>query len=393
MRVVLLALALAFFVAPAGAQKKKDEVCPWCKHDPELMKAAGIVSHDAGPFGTMEPGELPKKIPAAQWVFVETAHIRWATNLPSVNLDTKEALAAEAELARLALVLPGVPKKTKKLDPWLRAHLWAMKGEEFYARFQRLLQVEDEDFPESRGSGPYMGDGRYLGEKDKFEIVLHQSRSTHAMFTRDLAGVVVSGALRYHVPKRHKMLASIPCEDADLKKDPQLFAHIGHVMSHLMLCAYKHFSYDPPLWLDEGLALVLEKELDPTSTTNEGEEGTFNDAAGPRDWVAASRKMVAAGKGVGVTRMLAMNEVGELDEEMRLSCFAAVRWLVLEKPDELAKILGGVKGQLDAQGVPSGLALVDLQRKLFQEHLGLNFLQFDEAWKARTLAAEAPATK
>ncbi len=390
MRLVPLTLLfvcwLAWCVAPLQAQKKKDEVCPWCKHDPVLMQAAGIVSHEAGPFGTYEAGELPKKLPSAQWVFLETAHVRLASNMPAVNLDTKEALLVEAELARLALVLPGVPKKTKKLDPWLRAHLWAMKAEEFYARFQRLLQVTDADFPESRGAGPFMGDGKYLGERDKFELILHQSRSTHALFTKDLAGVTVTGALRYHVPKRHKMLASIPCEDADLKKDPQLFAHVGHVLSHLLLCAYKHFSYDPPLWLDEGLALYLEKELDPNSTTNEGEEGMYTDTQGPREWVSAARKLVAAGKGVGVTQMLAMKEVGELSEEMRLSCFAAVRWLVLEKPEALAKILGGVKGQLDEQGIPNGKNLVDLQRKLLQEHLNMNFLQFDEAWKARALA-------
>jgi hypothetical protein len=59
---------------------------------------------------------------------------------------------------------------------------------------------------------------------------------------------------------------------------------------------------------------------------------------------------------------------------------------VLEKPEALAKILGGVKGQLDEQGIPNGKNLVDLQRKLLQEHLNMNFLQFDEAWKARALA-------
>jgi hypothetical protein len=88
-----------------------------------------------------------------------------------------------------------------------------------------------------------------------------------------------------------------------------------------------------------------------------------------------------------------MKEVGELDEPMRVSCFAAVRWLVLEKPDELAKFIGGVKGQLDAQGLPSGDDLPSLQRRLMQEHLGMNFLQFDEAWQARALAIEADPKK
>ncbi len=43
------------------------------------------------------------------------------------------------------------------------------------------LMVTDADFPESRqANGPYMGDGRFLGEKDKFELVIHTTRANHA---------------------------------------------------------------------------------------------------------------------------------------------------------------------------------------------------------------------
>jgi hypothetical protein len=322
---------------------------------------------------------------------LETAHIRWASSLPAVTVDLEEQERVQGELDRLRAAIPSVPQKVKKLDPWLRLHLIAMKGEEFYARFQRLLGVKDEDFPESRqAAGPFMGNGRYLGEKEKFEVVLHSARSTHNLFTRDFTGAAVVGALRWHFPDKHKMLASIPCEDSDLRRDRQLFPHIVHNLSHLFFCAYKHFSYDPPMWLDEGLALAMEKEIDPRSATNEGEEGTFSDEIGPSDWTEATRKMIARGRQKIVGELLFVKEVGEMDLDMRLTVWSITRFLIDEHGEKLMKLLGGVKGQLDDKGYPSGKDLPDLQRKLLKEHFGWTTLALDEVWKGWAMKPALP---
>lgn len=379
-RRTFLLLALALGAASASTQKAREAVCPWCKNDPELMQKAGIVSHGPIPIGPKGSAELVAKLPAAQWVFLETAHIRWASTLGPCNVEMEDKKRVLAELARLKQLLPTVPDEPKKLDPFLRLHLFAMKGEEFYARFQKLLGVTDADFPESRQvDGPYMGDGRFLGEKDKFELVIHTTRANHALFVVDFAGAAPTDALRWHLKPHHKMIASIPAEDSDLRKDKWLFPHVVHNLSHLCFDAYKHFSYDPPLWLTEGLALCMEKEIEPASTTNEGEEGGKSDVRGPRDYAAAARKLVAGGKQKRLAQLMPMKEVAELDETSKITAWSMVRFLLDAHPEKTARFLGGVKGQLDEQGIPSSNDLPGLQRKLMKELWDWTPVTFDEA--------------
>jgi hypothetical protein len=381
-RLFAVGLVLALLTGAPFAQKSKTDVCPWCKNDPELMKNAGVVTHGPMPIGPWTSADLMAKLPAAQWIALETAHMRFASSLPQTEVEFAEQERVKAELDRLRLVLPNVPVKPKYLDPWLRLHLIAMKAEDFYARFQRLLDVTDADFPESRGAGPFMGDGKFLGEKQKFEVVLHSSRTTHNLFTKEFSGAQVTGALRWHFPTTHKMLASIPCEDPDLKKDRWLFPHVVHNLSHLYFCAYKHFSYDPPTWLDEGIALAMEKEIDPRSATNEGEEGTYRDRIAPPDWPAQVRKMISGGDHWKMANLMRIREVGELDPDALYTSWSMARFLIDVYPKELAQLMGGLKGQLDEKGYPTGADMPGLQRKLLKEILGCTPVEFDEKWVA-----------
>jgi len=391
-RFVLAILVAVLAIAPAAAQKPKAEICPWCKNDPDTMKRAGVVSHGPMPIAKWTSDQLVTQLPAAQWLFLETAHFRWASSLPGYAVELDDQERVEAELARLRVLLPSVPAKVKKIDPWMRLHLIAMKGEEFYARFQKLLRVTDADFPEARkGDGPFMGDGRFLGEKNKFEVVLHSQRATHNMFTKDFSGAQVNGALRWHFEGLHKMLASIPCEDPDLKKDRLLFPHIVHNLSHLFFCAYKHFSYDPPVWIDEGLALAMEKEIDPRSATNEGEEGTYRDAKAPADWPEAVRKLIARGRHKTTAELMYLKDVGSMDQDALLTSWSIARFWIDERGDECAKFLGGVKGQLDEKGFPTGKDLPGLQRKLLKEVFGWTPIALDDVWKG--WASKPPPAK
>jgi len=381
-------------IEPLATQKSKSDVCPWCKGDADAMKAAGIVSHGPIPIAMWTSDQLVSRLPTSQWIVLETAHLRFASSLPGVEVELADQPRVQAELDRLRLVMPNIPLKLKRLDPWLRLHLIAMKSEEFYTRFQKLLGVTDADFPESRQfDKPFMGDGRFLGEKEKFEVVLHASRATHNLFTKDFSGAEVVGALRWHFPKVHKMLASIPCEDPDLKKDKTLFPHVVHNLSHLFFCAYKHFSYDPPTWIDEGLALAMEKEIDPRAATNEGEEGSYVDRIAPPNWDEEVRKTIQRGRHKSLAELMYVKETGALTPDALYTCWSMTRFLIEEHAETLTKILGGLKGQLDAKGVPTGNDLPGLQRSLFKDVGGWTPQTFDEAWKAWATRPLTPPAK
>ncbi|MBK7642336.1 MAG: hypothetical protein IPJ19_04705 [Planctomycetes bacterium] len=378
---LLPALVALFLALPLEAQKKP-ETCPWCKNDPALLQACGVLSHGPSPVGPKGSEAIVHDLPAGQWLFAETAHMRWASSLGPMVVELDDKKRVMAELDRLRVMLPDVPKEPKKLDPWLRLHLMAMKGEEFYARFEKLLDVRDEDFPDARRMDkPYMGNGRYLGEKEKFDVVVHSTLAAHNLFTKEFTGASVTGALRWHFKEPHKMLVSVPAEDHDLKKDRWLWPHIVHNLSHVFFCAYKHFSYDPPIWIDEGLALALEKEVEPESATLEGEEGSMRDGKGPKDYAAAAKKLVGSGKARSLAELTEVKEFGELSPEDKVAVWSRVRFLIEAHPAELAKFLGGIKGQLDAQQLPTGSDLPGLQRKLLQD-LGWTSFTFDEAWKS-----------
>lgn len=390
-RAVLLSLStlvvLAVVVAPGLAQKKgKAEVCPWCKNDPALMKKVGIVSHGPIAIGPKGSEAMIASLPAGQWVFLETAHLRWASSLPSVPVDLEDKKRVMAEAARLHELLPAVPLEPRKLDPYLRLHFFAMKGEELYARFQKLLRVTDADFPESRAfDKPFMGNGPYLGEKQKYEVVIHSNLANHHLFTAEFAGARVTGSLRYHFSDVHKLIVSIPAEDADLRKDKWLYPHVVHNLTHQMFCGYKHFSYDPPPWIDEGLACALEKEVEPQSTTNEGEEGSLSDLKGPRDWAAAARKLIGLGKQKTTAELMHSKSLDALDLDARVTAWSMMRFLIETEPEAFSKLLGTLKGQLDEKGYPTGKDLPDLTRRSMKELWGWTPVTFDEAWKAWAL--------
>lgn len=380
----LLPLALALAAATAAAQER----CPWCEDDPALLAAAGLVGH--GPMDVGKPradgvrgsDALRADLPAAQWVFLESAHLRLASALDAESVSGRDRARIEADLARLRAVLPAVPAKARKLDPWLRAHLIVMRGEELYARFQALLRVTDADFPERRAGGPFMGDGRFLGERDKFELVVHASRRSHQAFTMDLCGVSITDSLRWHLGPPHKLLVSIPAEDADLAGDRGLEAHAAHNLSHMFLCAYKHFSYDPPIWLDEGLAHLIEKEVDPEFTTTDGDEGALRETHAPSDWPARAAELAAEGKAPTFAQLLHAKSFAELDMDAQVCAWSRLRFLADEHGERFAAFLGGVKGQLDAAGYPSGEDLPGLQRRLLKELWDWTPADFDAAWTA-----------
>lgn len=384
MRVVALGFLLCVSVfGPVEVQKKGEGVCPYCRNDPELLKAAGLVSHGPIDIGFEGSEDFAERFPASQWLFLESEHMRWGSSLASESVKSKDRERLELELDRLREFFPEIPERVKRLDPFLRIHLLALRGEDFYARFQELLGVTDADFPAERQvEGPYMGNGLYLGEKGKFEVFIHVSRATHKMFTAKYMGSSVTDSLRWHVRGAHKMLASIPAVDSDIRYDRFLHPHVVHNLSHLMLCAYKHFSYDPPIWLDEGLAHAMEQEINHEFHTLDGEEGSMSDNKGPGDWDKELDRLQKKDRLTTYAKLMRIQAFGEMSQDDHVSAYGMVRFLIDEKPKEFAAFLGVLKGLLDERGYPDGSGLREVQRTQLKEIFGWTPAQLDEAWIA-----------
>ena len=112
------------------------------------------------------------------------------------------------------------------------------------------------------------------------------------------------------------------------------------------------------------------------------DEGSLRDERGPRDWSARAAKLCSTGKSMTTAELMHAKTFGELSMDARVLSWSRVRFLADEHPVALAAILGGVKGQLDSAGYPSGADMAGLQRALLAEHLGWSPAQFDSAWTA-----------
>jgi len=214
---------------------------------------------------------------------------------------------------------------------------------------------------------------------EKFELIVHRSARTHQDWTSAHMGTVVTGSLRWHFKDPGKESASVPASDSDLKHDRWLWPHIAHNLGHLFLAAYKYHAYDAPIWLDEGVAFLLEREAHPESVTTEGEEGTKNENIGATDWKSELKKLAKKGE-PRLAELMTRRTFGSLSELDLCACWSRVQFLAYEHPTEFAAFLGVVKGQLDAAGYPTGNDLDGLQRRALKDIWGWSPADLDEAW-------------
>ena len=389
---LLLALALVLAAARPAAALVDDEL-PHGLGDPAVMEALGIVSWGPIPFGPegVKDGatwgssdDVVANLVASEWVALETRRFRWISSLDKMNVSAKDRERLEPWFEVLRAAGVDLAKRPKKLDPHLRLVTMALRAEALYDRFLELVGKTDEDFYPSRaeqGDGPYMGNGPYLGEMDKFELIVHRSARTHQQWTFAHMGTTVTGSLRWKFRDPGRLHGSLPASDSDLEHDRWLWPHTAHVLGHMFLAAYKHFSYDPPVWLDEGVALLLEREANPESITTEGMEGTLNEHIGASDWKGELAKLARKGE-PRTAELMTRRTSGAMSELDLVASWSRVQFLAGEHPEAFARFLGILKGQLDEAGYPTGNDLDGLQRRALKECFGWSPADLDAAWLA-----------
>jgi len=170
------------------------------------MRAAGIVSHGPFEFGREDTAAIDALIATADIKWIETKHFEIGIGLGTYKVRTEERNKLREELGRMAAVLPEVSAKAKLIDPWLRAHLYAQRAEELYARFLEIVRVDDAAFPDGTRvwdqTYKYMGEGPYLGMKGKYEVLLLASEGESRLFLERQFGAINRETQRWHLPDR-----------------------------------------------------------------------------------------------------------------------------------------------------------------------------------------------
>lgn len=393
MKLAFLAPLLLLTAAlPAHASQKAKERrnlpqnCPWCHGDPELMRAAGIVSHGGFEFGAHDTAWADKFFGGKDIYWIESAHFELGLALGAHKVGPEESNEVRAELADLAKVLRDVDPKTRVLEPFMRAHLYALRVEKLYARFQEVMDVQDSDFPNGRSvwllGTPYRGEGPYLGQKGKFELLVLPTAADQVGFLMEQFGLSVKRTQRWNVVERDSLIVVTNVSENELHSDGQIYNHVVFNLTINLLDGFEHYSYDTPCWLREGLGHFMEREIDPRFNTFDASEGSHGVRVNKENWDSEVKQLVTGGKAPRVAEMGALKTYAEFEQRHHYACWSMTRFMIETNPKGYACLTAEIHGRKRADGMPDAENLLDVQRTAFGDCLNMSYAQFDEAWRA-----------
>lgn len=391
LRGLLCLFACLVLALPATSQRKNDPTaCPYCLGDPALMEKVGVVSHGGFEFGASDTAETDKLLATSDIRWVETPHFEIGFALGPMKVKQADKARIRAELTRLSEALPDakINPKSKVIDPWLRAHIYALRVEAIWDRFLELMRVSPEDFPTGSGQfvigtgAKYMGEGPYLGQPGKFEILILPSQAALTTYLKEQFGLLIKMTQRWHVIPRGTLTVTIHTADGGLREDAALHGHLAFNLTINLLDGFKHYSYDTPLWIREGLGHFVERELDPDYNTFDSSEGAVADMTRKSDWTAEVKKLIAKGEAPRLAELVGLKSYAEFELRHHFATWSMVQFLVETDPEGFACLNDSLHGRMTAEGYPDGGNMEDAHREAVRDCLEMSYAAFDEAWTA-----------
>jgi len=396
--VLCLSLLLVGSADAQGRRKKKGDVprnhpstCPYTAGDPELLAKAGIVSIGGFEFSKTDTAGDDQYMVGSDIRWVETEHFELGFALGSYKVNQKEKEKLRGELTELSRHWETVKPKMKVLDPWTRAYLFALRCEQAWDAFIELIPYEESDFPDGKtqwmlGQEPYMGEGPFLGQKGKYEVIVFPSAGSLQTFLKWQFGLLVKKGQRYNVFERDTLIFCAQTEEGGLKVDSALHGNIVFNLTHNFIHGFQHYSYESPVWIHEGLAHWMERRIDPNYNTFDSAEGAVAEMTRKANWEPPTRKLVQSEKAPRMAQLLSMRDYAELKLEHHFTTWSMVDYLQQEHPGFIGRLLDAVKGIKNEQGIGDSGPMLDRHREAFKKELGMNYLQFDKAWREWVLA-------
>jgi len=386
---LFLLLALAGALPAQDRAGKEDEirslgpVDPYTEKDPKAMAALGIVAY--GPFPLADDkstADADRVVGEKRVLLAETAHFRIGCNLPTqvLPVDQEKRHAVIEELAQLHKKLAKLPEKPKKLDPWLRLHLYAERAEGCYAAFQKLLGVTDADF----GDCTEQGKGRYLGLPDKFLLMVFQKKSDLARYLDRFCNVKSEQPYRYFHGKSSQMLAALCVEGETPFDDPAMHRYMIYLLMENFMSGYRGFFYPLPMWLEEGIAHWYSRKIDSDFVVANIKDDESVDQEKQNEWPRKVRRRAQfEATCIPYATMAGWQKWEDMGFHAHAQSWSRVDFLMSRGPEKVGQMLKALK----SLPAPLGGASVDkatidaLAAKELQERFGLDGPAFDQQWR------------
>ncbi len=387
--------ALLLFAAAALGQKEptskeRDEeiaklapVDPYTGNDAALMAAAGIVAYGSFPWAdSFRTEDVDKVLGQRRLLWLETTHFRIGCSLVSAAIpedppEYKKVLLAEVK--QLRQKLPRVPEKPKRLDPWLRLHLYAQRCENAYTECLKLLGATDADF--ALGDTP-----RYLGMPDKFLVLLFQKRSDMARYMERYFASKETVSMRQYHQGTNQVLACISAEGLEGFDESGIHQHVTQAVWNNLIGGVDGFR-PLPLWFGEGIAHWYERKV-PAKTINvliKDDEAVAEEKRD--DWpVKVRRRAQHDGGFLTFDKMAAWVKWEELGYHAHAQSWSRIDYLMSVDPQKVGKMLRALKTVPQAATAEESAPLLrERAAEQLQELFGLDAAGFDQKWRAWVL--------
>ncbi|MEM7202344.1 MAG: hypothetical protein AAF628_18885 [Planctomycetota bacterium] len=394
------ALAAAVLLSSvAGAQDPKIprwRLDPYTQNDPELLAELGYVRYAPFPFGQRgrdipSTDDIDAHLSSSQILWVETAHFKIGVGLAPYRIpgDPGTLKKIRGELTRLQETLRRVKPKTRVLDPWLRLHLTAMRLEDTYAEFSELLGVADPDFPKGRehvliGQGRFMGYGPYFGMPGKYTVLVTAKTGPYLDYLETFLGRVSSSGQRWHFKETGSLFygAAADGEDAKLRHDTALHTHLVFNVAHNLVDGFRHYSYDLPVWIREGIAHWFARRISPRWPNYSQSEGGVADKRSTWRWRVTARRLMSSGKGAPLSEAYQWRDFSDIAFQDHVLIWSRWDYLMTLGNDKFAEFMFALKGRVDAKTWSSDdNDLPGATRDALRQVYGVSPLSFDERWR------------
>jgi len=360
------------------------EIDPWTGGEAEARGRLGYLGH--GPFALAGPSttlEIEQVLGGVPILWVETEHFQLASTLKTYRIpgDKRENDKLEAELELLGERMGRFKPPRNELDPWLRLHLYAQRLEQLYADFGETFGVTQADFgPEAVG----MGAGPYLGQDQKFLVLLLQKSSSLGRYTRRFTGQEQRFAYRFGFTEGGYVFA-VAAEallEAGLELDASLHCYVAFSVVTNFCDAYRKSWGRVPAWFKYGLAHRASRGVDPRWALYEGAEVLNDLRADAWRWQPRVRGLVVNEVYGPWSEMLAWKDWSEMNQRAHMMAWSCVDWLLERDDAEPGAFLMAVSDPL-----PEGMLELDPEVALERQRAGLRaafgaeVAELDQAWR------------
>lgn len=392
----LAALLVFFALVPlarsAGAQdtalEEIEAVDPYTKGEPIALERLGIVRVGAMPWTESHSSSgVVDALGGIPVIFIETAHFRLASTLESYRPtgDRPEKEALDAEFAALKKKIRGL-KVPPKIDPWLRAHLYAQRLERIYSEFTRAFSIREEDFESleaKAAEGRPMGQGPYLGQKQKFTVLLTQTQSAMGRYLKAHFNVEPEYSYRAKWPDGYFVTSNFEALKAGGRDlDIALHTALAGAVAQNLLDGFRDSFQTPPDWLRYGLAHWVARRVDPRwnqwnagGSSNPDEDKNY--LWEPRVWGLVKNEACTPW-----SEMVRWAKYEEIKPREHMVAWAAVDWILTARADTARALLFELSEPIADFSAERPAKIVEQQLRAFQKVWSQSPEQLDEPFRA-----------